>query len=124
MRFLEYLREDFVGYLEGYNKTVEVFVDPSQKEMREAAGNGNSVRFIGLNKKLFVWNSWGLLHDDVAPQIGAEKYKPYGFFGEARYSRGKLSISWIEFRTHFPEIALKEFKRFFLEDLEHFYLNP
>lgn len=113
-----------MGYIESYKKSVEVFVDPSQKEMREAAGNGNSVRFIGLDKKLFIWWGYGILHDDAAPQIGAEKYKPDGFFGEARYSRGKLSISWVEFRNHFPKADLEGFKRFFLEDLEHFYLNP
>jgi len=122
MRFLKYINEEFLGYLEGYNRSVELFINPDRKEMQEATSNGNSARFIGFNKDLYLWDSYGLLHADVAQEIKiGHKYKEYGFFGEAKYSRGKLTILWIDFSNHFPKQDLVKFQRYYNEQLEPYY---
>lgn len=68
---IELLIEKYLGRVPGmggyYKKTTaEIFINPSQKEMREAASN-KRLRFIAYapKKELYVWCYDGSLHSDV-----------------------------------------------------------
>lgn len=53
-------------------RDAEIFVNPSKKEMAQILRNTDEVRFTAFNKpkKIYVWNAFLALHDEVAGKIG------------------------------------------------------
>lgn len=84
MRLKQYLREKFAEGFNHWSGYVEIFVNPSRKEMNEAlkqGSTGKTVRFIadGKTKKLYVW-SIDVLH--------ALAWKELGFTTGGGYAMG------------------------------------
>jgi len=75
MRFEKYLKEKY----EGRNRDVEVFVNPTRSEMREAGGSNGQVRFTAIDKekKLYVFNAGRALHIDVWEDILGKTFAEY-----------------------------------------------
>lgn len=85
MKFLNYLEEEYVGTTTGTKVTfkflggsTEIFVNPSNKEIRDAMNAGSDfwkgkVRFIAdfANKDLYVFKA-DTLHDDVDLYLRSE----------------------------------------------------
>lgn len=81
MRLQQYLDEKYLKKVEsnvgGVNST-EVFVNPSWKELMEISDKGkDDIRFGALNskKKIYVWNAFSALHDEISSGIGYKDWK-------------------------------------------------
>jgi hypothetical protein len=76
MRFKQYIDEAYVtmGRCSYYGTTFPIFVNPSPKEIRDAAVNNGSVRYcVALKEKdIFVWNM-DMTHADASGYMEYEK---------------------------------------------------
>ncbi|RLI47197.1 hypothetical protein DRO61_08180, partial [Candidatus Bathyarchaeota archaeon] len=51
------------------NKTVDVFMNPSKKDLKRESGGYNNIRGFIHGNNLFVWNGHKSIHDEVANNI-------------------------------------------------------
>lgn len=92
--FKELLREEFVTADENF----EIFVNPSPKEIRDAADGKREIRFIADNKnhKLYVFNV-NLLHGIALGKIMRKDYGHHMIRGTAIIANGKWSMDSSDF---------------------------
>jgi hypothetical protein len=76
MRLQQYLQEEYFKRIKNvFSETLEIFVNPSHKEMKEIAGKYKSTRFIAdsKTKKLYTWGVYGSIHDDMYKSLSLGK---------------------------------------------------
>ncbi|MFW6172883.1 MAG: hypothetical protein ACOC5T_03990 [Elusimicrobiota bacterium] len=102
------------------NKHVEVFENPSNKELREV---GPYIRFIldGNVKKLYIWNSDIALHGTVWKQLGGKKdlsFENNVMFGESILKENKIKAYYINGikRTDIRKVMFAD--RYFKDGIE------
>lgn len=64
MRLKHYIQEEYFTRAKLRGKSYEIFINPSKKELREFK---DDIRYIAdlKKKKIFVWDAWGPLHDEL-----------------------------------------------------------
>jgi hypothetical protein len=75
MNFFKYLNEDYLAnFVYNKNDLVEIFVNPTTKELRTSGATGYGIRFIiDDNKKdFYIWNG-GYTHDTVVKYLTIRK---------------------------------------------------
>jgi len=101
MRFKLYLNEAYVALAYEWNRGYSIFVNPTNKELKEIGPNQRF--FVDVkNKKFYVWND-NLLHAQAAAQLKLEgieaNYPSNGLkeiWGESRsIANGKLKLQFI-----------------------------
>jgi hypothetical protein len=74
MRFLNYLNEEWYKTLGpglfGIGKPLNIYLNPSSSDFRDMIKTGEfsgEIRFVGIpeENKLYVWDSYKAVHDDV-----------------------------------------------------------
>lgn len=69
MKFERYLNEKFFSGFKQYGDEVEVFINPSSKEIKEIkdASSRGTIRFFAnmKEKKVYMWNGDNAIHQDV-----------------------------------------------------------
>jgi len=73
MKFREYINEKYWKRIDN----VEVFINPSWKELMEISNKGkDNIRFSAYcdKKEVYVWNAILLLHQEVEDKTGYEHY--------------------------------------------------
>lgn len=98
MRLQQYLNDEYLGRYTLYGKSIEVFVNPSKKELKDIitidGKRKNDIRFIAdrKKKKLYAWNSIGGIHYDIWYRIGDNRrYDDVTLFsGLAEVKGGKM----------------------------------
>lgn len=88
MRLQRYLNEKFYNGFMHYGTEIEVFVNPSSKELKELKDNNSEIRFLAnmKEKKVYMWDGDRVTHEDavdggVMPTSGFN-YRRYVFTGE------------------------------------------
>lgn len=100
MRLQKYLNDEYLDRYKLYGKSVEVFVNPSKKELKEIIEfedkKKNDIRFIAdrKRKKVYAWNSLGGTHYDMWYRIGDNRrYDDITLFsGLANLKGGKMAM--------------------------------
>lgn len=100
MKIIDLLREEFKDYVKSKYKATKkrshpVFVNPSSKEVLEAASNEDKfVRFIIdlTNKNFYVFNAIGLVHGDVLESLKLQHTRNILDMGV--YKKGKIFSGW------------------------------
>lgn len=99
MRFLEYLKEKYFGSFtpKFSRKYIEIFTNPSKKELAEAAKNSSdrAVRFAAdaKKKKIYAWSSDGT-HQEILDEIyGSFDYPPHVLTGIVKLKGGKWTVT-------------------------------
>jgi len=97
MRLEQYLlNEKYLERIKTRKGSVEIFINPSRKELIESNGK-YGIRFIADNKtkKLYVWNAYDANHFDVWKQLKGKEL-PYidvdMFHGLAETKGGKVIL--------------------------------
>jgi len=115
MRYLKYLNEE---YMTG-SGIQPIFVNPNNKELREAAGSEKECRFFVdvLNKNLYVWY-YRMLHEEASEALykeGIDNKYPYNgtkeVWGVAHLSGTKLRVSEAYVDSISREISNSKLKR-------------
>lgn len=78
MRLQKYLQEEYLTRMKKYNESVEIFVNPSFKEMREASTTSYGICFIAdsKTKKVYVWDSENTIyHQEVCRELNLGSLK-------------------------------------------------
>jgi len=67
MKLKQYINEEYYKRVKVNGRSIEVFINPSKKERKEAADKHNSIRFIADNKtkKVYVWNVYRAVHMEM-----------------------------------------------------------
>ena len=100
MRFINYLQEEYLNRM----NDIEVFVNPTAKELQQISANANSIRFFVRfsEKKLIAWDAEILHHDMITKNQKVQKILgskntnewrralPDLFSGYGDYSGGKI----------------------------------
>src|SRR5574343_187779 len=122
MKFKEYLQEEWYKNIDvGYSKHdyIDIFVNPSIKELREieTINNSNEIRFIVKfpEEKIYVWSAWKAIHGDVEqelnPNYSWSKYDwSNNFWGVAKFTGTKLLFISSDEMRHY-----KNFRKSFME---------
>lgn len=121
MRYLQYIREDYVGSRPSYG---EVFVNPTSKEINTFT----FLRFVADNKtkKFFIGNSL-FLHDNLTEYLIKEKQMKSTFnccMGAGEVKNGKINFT--DYSPDFPTlVGGPEFKwaaKYFTKESEQWVL--
>lgn len=97
------LLEVFYGGFKGrWGDYIEIFVNPDKREMMDAADNrSKEVRFVAdpVTKKVYIWNADSALHPEAMKRINSRwdwQRDVNLLVGTAEFSRGKLTLSYID----------------------------
>ena len=87
---LKIINEEWKDTFKIHGEAVEVFVDPTLKELEKIKGKYDSVRLLANSKtkELIVWEG-GWFHEDVINELGLYRYDDFLFAGEAEKRNGK-----------------------------------
>jgi hypothetical protein len=79
MKLEDIISEKFVGGLKDKweDTYFEVFLNASRSELKDIKAADNSYRFIISGKDVYIWDGWGLLHDDVWENLLKRGNIPY-----------------------------------------------
>lgn len=93
MKFKEYIEEEFYKGFKSGGQYVEVWENPTGREMSEAGGKHKAIRFTAdsKTKTVYVWDAMTQVHHYVWEKIGDSRhaYDPSLLNGTARYIKGE-----------------------------------
>jgi hypothetical protein len=104
MKFLSYLKEEYLDLYKNWSGGVEVYVNPTPDDIK-ALRNVDGIRFSAQNstKRLFIWDAGKCNHQEMITYLVQRKHikpleprialNPDFFNGDADISGKKLSIN-------------------------------